>query len=288
MDEKKNPQKKDALSLEDSEKHNTKKVSESEIKNTRIDNKKIDKHMEVHVKPHNDQKHSLKVFLYEFFIIFLAVSLSFIVENIREEYIDHHKEVQYVKSLVNDIKLDTTQLSSIIKYNQKQFKGIDTLLRIMENPNNKDIVKNIYIYSFEYLNSLNVFAHTDRTITQLKNAGGLRLIQSKAASDSIVTYDALVQDIEQNGDICLKCFYDISKQQKELLYYKVSRSKELQYLLANSKLELLDSNPKKIDYYFNETLYFGFMIEGYTKKLIKLKIHATQLLETLKVEYDLE
>lgn len=244
--------------------------------------------MEVHVKPKENKEFKLNMFLYEFFIIFLAVSLSFIVENIRERYIEHHKEVQYINSLINDIKIDTLQLNKVINDNKKQIIGIDSLLRILEKSNSIKIVNPIYHYTIFYMGTLSNFSHTDRTIVQLKNAGGLRLIQSKAASDSIVSYDGLVQDVEQNGEICLKSFYDILNLEKELLNFKVLRTTNFHKLLSNPDLKLLNNDPKKIDQYYNETLFYMALLNGYKIKLETLKGRATQLLKTLKSEYDID
>jgi len=278
------PDKKDKSDLTQS----SGKVSNSNKESTSTDNNKNDKDMEVHVKHQNHQGSSIKIFLYEFFIIFLAVSVSFFVENIRDRYIEHHKEMQYIKSLINDVKLDTTSLTSLIKANREQVKGIDTLLKEMENPNSKRIVNYLYHYSFKYLFNLQCFDHTDRTITQLKNAGGLRLIDSKASSDSIISYYSSVQNIEINGDICIKVLLDMIKQEKELLDFKVVRINNYNNLLINPNLKLLNSDPKKIDLFYNECVCDQGSIGGYLALLVKLKSQATQLLVTLNKEYNLK
>ena len=40
-----------------------------------------------------------------------------------------------------------------------------------------------------------IFQSNDRTVTQLKNSGGLRFIRNEAAADSIVTYEKKVESI---------------------------------------------------------------------------------------------
>jgi len=265
------------------------KTSETKKQNNLVENNVIEKDMEVHIKPKENKEFKIKLFLYEFFIIFLAVSLSFFVENIREKYIDHHKEIQYINSLANDIKIDTLELSNIILRNKEQFKGIDTLLKKLEDPKpTKRTANYIYYYSSRYLNSLNVFIHTDRTMTQLKNAGGLRLIQNKAVSDSIVNYDGLVKDAEGMGDICLKFFYDLSNHQREMLDLKVLRTTEFNSMLTNPNLKLLNNDEKSINIYYNNALYYGYLLANYKEKLVIVKKHAIQLLETLKKEYGIE
>lgn len=254
-----------------------------------IKNESKKEEMEVHVKPKENKEFKFKMFLYEFFIIFFAVSVSFFVENIRERYIDHHKEMQYVRSLANDIKIDTLDLSKIILYNKEQARGIDTLLKKIEDPKSAEKTVNyIYYYSFRYLNSFNNFVHTDRTMTQLKNAGGLRLIENKAVSDSIVSYDGLVKDAELMGDLCLKFFYDLSGQQREMLDLKALRTTSFRNMLTNPNLKLLNKDEKSINIYYNNALYYCYLLANYKEKLVVVKKHANQLLETLKKEYDIE
>lgn len=270
-------------------KQDSDKISKSEEVNKIVDNNINDKDMEVHVKHKEHKEFNYKVFLFEFLIIFFAVSVSFFVENIREGYLDHHKELQYINSLANDVKIDTLEMSKIIKINSVQIKGISDFLKKLENPDSSTKTTNyIYYYSIVYLGTLQNFAHVDRTITQLKNAGGLRLIQNKAVSDSIVNYDALVNDVEVNGDICLKFFYDILGQQRLLLDFKMIKSNNFKDLLIDSNLKLLKTDKYSIDVYYNNALSFASLLHGYKNKLINLQKHAENLLKTLETEYDIK
>ncbi len=286
----------DKKDIPENESDKPEKVEKSDLKQNTTQNPEIKKvenntnnqEMEVHVKHNSHKESSIKLFLYEFFIIFLAVSLSFIVENIRERYIEHHKEMQYVKSLINDIQLDTAQLTSSINFNRKQLCGIDTLLREMDNPGSKKVVNYLYYYSFNYINGLKVFAPTDRTISQLKNAGGLRLIQSQTASNSIINYDSKAQLIVSFDNKCFDLLFALIKQQQDLLNFKVRKTKDLNNVLANSNLKLLTGDSKRIDVYYNGVNYFGDVRRHYNEALIELKRQATQLLVTLKKEYKLE
>lgn len=262
-------------------------IKQTQTKDVKNESKKEE--MEVHVKPKENNDVKFKMFLYEFFIIFLAVSVSFFVENIRERYIEHHKEVQYIQSLANDLKIDTLEMSKTIKKNIDQAKGIYTFLKKLENQDSsKKEINYIYYYSIVYLGTIENFAHTDRTISQLKNAGGLRLIRNKAVSDSIVNYDALVHDVEVNGDICLRFFYDLLGKQRELLNYRLIKSNDFKILLTDPKLKLLKNDDYSIDIYYNNALSFASLLTGYKNKLVVLRKEADNLLRLLEKEYDIE
>jgi hypothetical protein len=69
--------------------------------------------MEVHHHAHTERK-KWTHYLWEFLMLFLAVTLGFFVENQREHLVEHQREKQFVQSLFNDIKADTANLDRII------------------------------------------------------------------------------------------------------------------------------------------------------------------------------
>src|SRR3982750_1889637 len=57
--------------------------------------------MEVHKHPHHvTHKKKWGEYLLEFLMLFLAVFLGFLAENLREQTVEHHREKEYVQSLV--------------------------------------------------------------------------------------------------------------------------------------------------------------------------------------------
>ena len=71
--------------------------------------------MEVHTHAHTERKKWTHYF-WEFFMLFLAVTLGFFVENKREHYVEHQREKQYMVSMLEDLKKDTAQINSIFNY----------------------------------------------------------------------------------------------------------------------------------------------------------------------------
>jgi hypothetical protein len=62
--------------------------------------------MEVHHHPQIERKNFKEYFL-EFLMIFLAVTMGFFAESIRERLADDSKEKQYINSMIADLKGDT-------------------------------------------------------------------------------------------------------------------------------------------------------------------------------------
>ena len=147
--------------------------------------------MEVHHQTHTPRKKWTHYF-WEFFMLFLAVTAGFFVENQREHYIEHKREKQFITTLIEDFKSDTAQLADVIKYKKGWEKLIDSLIMYLSSPDPGKHGSNIYYYA-RNLTRPYYFFPNDRTIQQLKNSGSLRLIRNLAVSDNIMHYDQQVR-----------------------------------------------------------------------------------------------
>ena len=65
---------------------------------------------------------------------------------------------------------------------------IDSLIKVLNSPNPNEYGAAAYYFGRRTTRST-LYQANDRTIKQLKNAGGLRLIRNQKASDAIMTYD---------------------------------------------------------------------------------------------------
>src|SRR5574342_530876 len=74
--------------------------------------------MEVHAHTHTERK-KWTHYLWEFFMLFLAVTAGFFVENQREHIVEHKRGQQYIKSFVEDLIIDTARFTHTINYYQK-------------------------------------------------------------------------------------------------------------------------------------------------------------------------
>jgi hypothetical protein len=82
-------------------------------------------------------------------------------------------------SMVEDLQKDTSWLIRALNLNDYLVKGGDTLRQTIYDVGIKDsAVKKLYVYSRQYLRPLS-FEYTDRTSSQLKNSGAMRLIRKK-------------------------------------------------------------------------------------------------------------
>ena len=63
-------------------------------------------------------------------MIFLAVSLGFIAENIRESISNHELEKHYVESLINNLNEDTAYMNMAIKENKDKADSLEKLVHL--------------------------------------------------------------------------------------------------------------------------------------------------------------
>ena len=155
--------------------------------------------MEVHHHSHTERKKWTHYF-WEFLMLFLAVTLGFFVENQREHYVEHQRELQYMRSMVEDLKLDTTELTVHARMRMERNEMVDSLVYLLTQTNIRENGNSIY-YIGRIVSPPISFFPNDRTIQQLKSAGGLRLIRDMDISNSIMAYDRKMrQSVFELGD----------------------------------------------------------------------------------------
>src|SRR3954454_7432720 len=101
--------------------------------------------MEVHHHPKVEKKNFKEYFL-EFLMIFLAVTMGFFAENIREDITENAKAKEYAQSLYSDLKEDTSFLNVIIQYKSWRGLKIDSLITILSSEDVQKSAKLIYYY----------------------------------------------------------------------------------------------------------------------------------------------
>jgi hypothetical protein len=118
-------------------------------------------------------------------MLFLAVFCGFLAENEREHFVEHKREKQYMLSLTEDLKTDIIQLQTYINWRQLTKQDFDSVIALLPN---SDLDVNAYhIYRLINRSALRFGLPdlSERTIQQLKNSGGLRLIRNEEVSDAI-------------------------------------------------------------------------------------------------------
>src|SRR5580692_3915952 len=91
--------------------------------------------MEVHHHPDlHHQKKPWKEYLLEGLMIFIAVMMGFIAENIREDITNNQHAHELTAQLVADLKADTSHLEKVIDEQTKIREANDSLITLLQQP----------------------------------------------------------------------------------------------------------------------------------------------------------
>src|SRR5487761_1935627 len=102
--------------------------------------------MEVHHHPHVEKKNFKEYFL-EFVMIFLAVTMGFFAENIREHFVNKEKERQYIRSFIDDMSDDESNLPKLINNIEiEQIEAGDSLPILLSRPDTKSPAFKTYLF----------------------------------------------------------------------------------------------------------------------------------------------
>ena len=234
-------------------------------------------------------------YLLEFFMLFLAVYLGFVAENIRERSHDKEKAKDYIRSLYEDLKSDTANLSELINYDKKK---IAALIKIQSCFNLVSINRENTSCMFELVKNSKTnrnFQITDRALRQLSNTGGFRLLD-KDDVDSIITYENLYKNYQNyESTVFQEAQNNIRNTWNMLVDFNINLKLpgtnplfEKRYLAAltqdsvsvNTESTLLFSNDKNLfNKYFNELVLYLRVTLGQQIFLEELKGRATVLIE---------
>ena len=134
-------------------------------------------------------------------MLFLAVTLGFLVENQREHYVEHQREKQFMKSMINDLEQDVLNADINLERRIQTVDRCNAMYRQLDNPGYRDSTGLIYYNARNVSAYYNFFVLTDGTLQQLKNSGGFRLIRKRAVVDSIQAYENLFTRFDRDQQL---------------------------------------------------------------------------------------
>jgi hypothetical protein len=109
--------------------------------------------------------------------------------------------------MLEDLKADIPLLNATVKDWNNVNKSIDSVTDAISLPiAGTDLLK-VYRHINEALNVWS-FSYNDRTITQLKNSGGFRMIRNKEVAGKIIAYDQFNNDAVKNIFLFHSKFYE--------------------------------------------------------------------------------
>ncbi len=257
--------------------------------------------MEVHHHPQlHHQPKPWKEYLLEGLMIFIAVTMGFFAESLREYFSDREKEKQSIESVLRCLKTDTAKLNSIIAGNILQVKFIDSLLAL-KGKNLHDSLTNHQFY-FYATNGLFVdvyFKSNDAAMQQLKSSGMLRLIRKQKIIDQLLQYEIDSRDLKSQQDdhylYAQKSWSALDQVIDESSFMDSSKFNLSEYNYDNQTFRYSDpetsyitDDPKLIRLLFSNAATLGVITKLYISLLKGQQEEAKSIISSLNAEYHYE
>jgi len=126
----------------------------------------------------------------EIILVVIGILIAFSINNWNQKKSERKIEQNYFLSLIEDAKTDLSNFKNIISINEKRIETLDSLASRCYNYNVKEEKDpELMLWYVTSLAHPNFITQTDRTLSQLKNSGGMRLIEDKTKIDAIIKYE---------------------------------------------------------------------------------------------------
>lgn len=253
--------------------------------------------MEVHHHPHLPHKtKKWKEYFLEFLMLFLAVTLGFFAEGLREHIGDKNKEQEYLVSMVSELQYDTAQYKQVMKTITYLRPILDSLYL-----NAKEAKRFNYVLQGRWNTPINeqttIYQPSLTTIEQLKSSGNLRLIEDRNIANRIMGYATFVQNRLQQTRVAdmMDAANNVYEQEDAIsdeseFNTKLDENIRLKTLPENSALfdlPLLVKDPIILNRLANSFLNLKARNYGYSTVITKADSLATQLIELINDKYRL-
>ncbi len=255
--------------------------------------------MEVHHHPPKLEKKGFKEYILEGLMIFLAVTMGFFAESLRETITEHHRANEYAATLYSDLKADTVSLDKFLKRVDFGAANVDTLMQLLSANDPKDVPSG-KLYWYGLFGGMQLgFAPHDATLLEMKSSGSLRFFTKPGINRMVAEYDQRLQ------------FFKSMLENDQGLYTEVRKTKALLFNFkyndaANSVVQriYIKYNRASIDSFIKtnppllstEKVVFNQFVELVRSRFMKnqaaradsLNHRAIILMDALKKEYNLE
>ncbi len=251
--------------------------------------------MEVHHHPDlHHRKKKFKEYFLEFLMIFLAVTMGFLAENLREHITNRSKEKEYIRAFIRNVQDDTARLRQVIHFDSVQVNGIDRFLRLSHTDLKPDSNrKDFYMLAGGTFYNSFAFISNNATMQQLKSTGDYRLIKKDHVADSLSKYDTDIQDIANETNFYNQYFREVLARLDGITDMTVYS--DTTFITKNNKATQKTVSGtnccdfKELRTLFNKVYDFRMITNSYANNYLKPQLaDATRLIRFLQKEYGIE
>jgi hypothetical protein len=249
--------------------------------------------MEVHHHAHDPaaphHKKNWKSYFWEFLMLFLAVFCGFLAEYQLEQTIERHKEKDFIVSMIEDAKKDTAKIHESIRFNENRMANLDKLAMICFNyqGTQKERTQMYYAQRGSVFRPDFVYP-TERTLYQLKNSGGMRLIRKKQSAASIIEYDNHGKALTTQQISYQEFLNEITQSSSRLMNFSILFDTKKPRETRFDSATLMKPDEERLMDMGNKSLMFKGVLSQYVIYLKEMEKGAIELMNTLRNDYHIE
>jgi hypothetical protein len=243
--------------------------------------------MEVHHHPQLAHRPKpWKEYLLEFLMIFLAVTMGFFAESLREHISEKGKAEVFAQSLYADYKADTLSLHQLIDYTFAKITHIDSLDYFIHTARTRNNDSSLYGCIF-YMLATFQFDNINGTYEQIKNSGSLRFF-NQTLVNSLNSYDATSLKLKLMEDWENKVLFEkVAVQAESMFNFKVFADFRNGGPVRH-EMYLKEMDKNSIDLVLNQAELIKRLRERQLVQQKSLLQKADEILSGLKKEYDVK
>jgi hypothetical protein len=230
-------------------------------------------------------------YLFEFLMLFLAVTLGFFVDNLREGKAERQLELQHMASLISDLRQDTLRFNRQISEANMVIVMCDSIIQLL-NKNYWQAKDQQSMYFLTRAMSPKILPHfvNDRTFEEMRSSGSLRLIRRNNIADSISTYYFVSKELLWLNELVLTRFQRKVEMESKIfradLYEAMLNKKTFAFQPLTGAAPLASKDPLLLNE-FGVVIHYISSVTAFRKNyLIRLRANADRLLETLNEAYN--
>ena len=246
--------------------------------------------MEVHHHPHVEKK-SFKEYLLEGLMIFLAVTMGFFAEQIREHFVDAKREKEYIVSMLKELRSDSAQLAEVFK-DTLRIKKMDSLsLLLLSRNDSQSVIKNIYRL-VDNITFYNAMTFSRNTLTQLKYGGNMRFIKNTDIVEGLNHLDNIITNNNNQlagyDRVTIENIREMYTILDFSLFVKNGKRLDGNVVLANQILSFLTDDKRKIIAFGSKVGFQEGAFMNYFDQLKDYAQYSNRLISLMQKEYHLE
>jgi len=254
--------------------------------------------MEIHWHP-KIKRHlgTIKEYLLELILIFTAISLGYLAENSRENYLHSKNEKELIANILKELKDDEIIYNKNIDNLEFQRFGLDTILHLLQSNMSKSVQKKLSYYLCLYtLESELRTSPNNRSLNHLIYSGGYFNIEKIQVANKVESYynyfiknmdDSYYRYLKSHENVIQNSIELVSMNKCQPLLQKMEKSINWNFNSTIDSLpELRCSNNEVIENTYNRVYLLKLAITDYISWVSTTKTYARYLYNEIQKEYD--